>query len=313
MEKASANPIWYDRLLSVHARNDVKSMLYAGGADRMFLELPTLSDDAFQSIIADYGAARGRQISGKDQEEILAYCKKIERREGQGSRPRPLILLFVVDAWTQGKDYRSWNVQELLLRIIERYQEHWKTALCGGSEEVFCSFQRLLLYATATGGWKIESKLPEYLQKDFETVKKFCGMKKNLRKLFRDVNEKLGWDDILSPLEPDLIGELFVLDYLEHSFESAEMVEAFQQNPKYIEFLSRCIEDYADAEGIAQLFDNGLERLMNENLVHKIPMGYTFLLRILILYQKKENALVTLDYLRKWLWRDKMGKMKASC
>ncbi len=308
LEKASANPIWYDRLLSVHARDDVKSMLYTGGADRMFLELPTLSDDAFKSIIADYGAARGRQISGKDQEEILAYCKKIERREGQGSRPRPLILLFVVDAWTQGKDYRRWNVQELLLRIIERYQEHWKTALCGGKEEVFSALQRLLLYATATGGWMIESKLPEYLQRDFVTVKKFCGTKNNLRQLFLDVNEKFGWDGVLSPLEPDLIGELFVLNYLDRSFESVEMVGAFQQIPKYIEFLSRCIEDYADAEGIAQLFDNGLERLINENLIYKFSMGYACLLSILILHQKKENALATSDYLRKLALEGQYGE-----
>ena len=60
-------------------------------------------------------------------------------------------------------------------------------------------------------------------------------------------------------------------------------------------------------EGIAQLFDNGLDRLINENLIHKFSMGYAFMLSILILHQKKENALATSDYLRKLALEGRYG------
>lgn len=47
--------------------------------------------------------------------------------------------------------------------------------------------------------------------------------------LLRSVNEKFEWDGILSPLEPDLIRELFVLEYLQNAFEAEKMIEHFIQ------------------------------------------------------------------------------------
>lgn len=63
--------------------------------------------------------------------------------------------------------------------------------------------ERLLVYATATGGWRINDPLPGYLQKDIASVKEFCAKRDKLDQLFRSVNEKFEWDGILSPLEPD--------------------------------------------------------------------------------------------------------------
>ncbi|MDE6852285.1 MAG: hypothetical protein K2J67_07325, partial [Lachnospiraceae bacterium] len=296
-EKALTNPMWYERMLAVHSHDDIRAMRYTARGNTGFLELPTLSDDAFKQIITDYAEAANKRLSERDQEEILDYCKTIEQN-GQGvSRPRPLILLFIVDAWEQEGEHRRWNIQELLLRIIGRYKEHWKTTLCAGDQSVFLAVQRLLIYATATGGWKTKDPLPEYLQKDYLAVKNFCVTQNKLKQLFRSINEKSSWDDILSPLEPDLIGELFVLDYLQNTTEYQEMITAFHTNSRYWLFIFRCIVDYADVDEYADLFGNGLKEVLAESLIKESPEFYALLLRGLIGKQNKDNALDSLAYL----------------
>ena len=296
-EKIFANPMWYERLLAIHSNEDIQTMLYMAGNDAMFLELPTLSDDAFKSIMADYANQKAKSLSVQEQEEILAYCKRIEKSEQGVCRPRPLILLFIVDAWVNEEKYYKWNIQQLLLKIIKRYREHWKNTLCGENKEVSMALERLVIYATAVGGWELGKPLPEFLQKDYLTLREFCTSPQKLNQLFRSVNEKDVWDGMLSPLEPDLIGELFVLDYLQDSFESEQMIAAFNENPKYMVFLFRCIIDYAEVDVYSELFDNGLKKLLKEKQIRKMPEIYARLLAVLANEQKQEKAVVTLKYL----------------
>ena len=46
----------------------------------------------------------------------------------------------------------------------------------------------------------------------------------------------------------NLIGELFVLEYLQNAFEAEKMIEAFHTSKKYLLFLYQSIEDYADVD-----------------------------------------------------------------
>ena len=296
-EKIFANPMWYERLLAIHSNEDIQTTLYMAGNDAMFLELPTLSDDAFKSIMADYANQKAKSLSVQEQEKILAYCKRIEKSEQGVCRPRPLILLFIVDAWVNEEKYYKWNIQQLLLKIIKRYREHWKNTLCGENKEVSMALERLVIYATAVGGWELGKPLPEFLQKDYLTLREFCTSPQKLNQLFRSVNEKDVWDGMLSPLEPDLIGELLVLDYLQDSFESEQMIAAFNKNSKYMVFLFRCIIDYAEVDAYSELFDNGLKKLLKEKQIRKMPEIYARLLAVLANEQKQEKAVVTLKYL----------------
>ena len=299
-EKIVINPMWYEQLLSVHSNDDIRSMLYTADKDSAFLELPVLSDKALKQIIIDFAKAEQKVLSEEDQKQILEYCKKIEKDDQGACRPRPLILLFIVDAWDPQDKHHRWDIQELLLKIIHRYKKHWETVLCQGNKNVYMAVERLLIYATATGGWKIKDPLPEYLQKDLTVVKEFCMTRDKLDQLFRSVNEKFEWDGILSPLEPDLIGELFVLEYLQNDFEAEKMVEAFHTSKKYLLFLFRSIQDYADVDKYADLFSDGLKTLLKESLIRKIPELYAGLLVNLSAVQKEEYARETLEHLEKF-------------
>lgn len=298
-EKIVTNPMWYEQLLLVHSNDDIRSMLYIQDKDSAFLELPVLPDEALKQIIEDFAKVKQKILSEDDKEQILEYCKKIEKNDQGICRPRPLILLFIVDAWDPEEKHHRWDIPELLLKIIHRYKKHWETVLCEGDKNVYRSVERLLIYATATGGWKIKDSLPEYLQKDFDSIKEFCTKRDKLDQLFRSVNEKFEWDGILSPLEPDLIGELFVLEYLQNDFEPEKMIEAFNRNKKYLLFLFRSIEDFADVDKYADLFSDGLKALLKDGLKRKIPELYAGLLLNLTAMQKEEYAKVTIEHLEK--------------
>ena len=296
-EKIVINPMWYEQLLSVHSNDDIRSMLYTADKDTAFLELPVLSDEALKQIIGDFAKAKQKVLSVEDQKQILEYCKEIEKNDQGACRPRPLILLFIVDAWDPQDKHHRWDIQELLLKIIHRYKKHWETVLCQGNKKVYMAVKRLLVYATATGGWRINDPLPGYLQKDLTVVKEFYTERDKLDQLFRSVNEKFEWDGILSPLEPDLIGELFVLEYLQNAFEAEKMVEAFHTSKKYLLFLFRSIQDYADVDKYADLFSDGLKVLLKESLVREMPEFYAVLLLNATYIQKEEYAKVTLEHL----------------
>ncbi|MCI8363607.1 MAG: hypothetical protein HFG34_01455, partial [Eubacterium sp.] len=298
-EKTEVNPMWYEQLLVVHSSDDIRAMLYTADKDSAFLELPVLPDEALKQIIQDYAEATRKVLSEDDRQQILEYCKKIEKNQQGTCRPRPLILLFIVDAWDPEDKHHRWDIQELLLKIIHRYKKHWETVLCKGNKNVYRAVERLLVYATATGGWRIKDPLPEYLQKDLAAVEEFCIKRDKLDQLFRSVNEKFEWDGILSPLEPDLIGELFVLEYLQNAFEAEKMIEAFNTSKKYLLFLFRSIVDYADVDQYASLFSDGLEVLLKESLVREIPELYAGVLLYLTAVQKEEYARVTLEHLEK--------------
>lgn len=296
-EKIVINPMWYEQLLSVHSNDDIRSMLYTADKDTAFLELPVLSDEALKQIIGDFAKAEQKVLSEEDQEQILEYCKRIEKNQQGACRPRPLILLFIVDAWDPQDKHHRWDIQELLLKIIRRYKNHWETVLCQRNKNVYRAVERLLVYATATGGWRINDPLPGYLQKDLTVVKEFYTERDKLDQLFRSVNEKFEWDGILSPLEPDLIGELFVLEYLQNAFETEKMIEAFHTSKKYLLFLFRSIQDYADVDKYADLFSDGLKVLLKESLVREMPEFYAGLLVNLTAMQKEEYAKITLEHL----------------
>ena len=296
-EKIVINPMWYEQLLSVHSNDDIRSMLYTADKDTAFLELPVLSDKALRQIIKDFAKAEQKVLSEEDQKQILKYCKKIEKNDQGACRPRPLILLFIVDAWDPEDKHHRWDIQELLVKIIHRYKKHWETVLCQGNKNVYMAVERLLVYATATGGWKIQDPLPEYLQKDLTVVKEFCMTQNKLDQLFQSINEKFEWDGILSPLEPDLIGELFVLEYLQNAFETEKMIEVFHTSEKYLLFLFRSIQDYAGVDKYADLFSDGLKVLLKESLVREMPEFYAVLLLKATYIQKEEYAKITLEHL----------------
>jgi len=294
-----SHPLWYDRMISVRSSEDIKAVLFPVDKDKPFMELPRLEDDDLKNIMSDYAKLNNRQISSERKKMMLAYCSYIEKEGQRKSGVRPLIALFVVDAWLNNDDYRKWNLEQLLERLVNKYTKHWKSVLCANNSEIYKALERLLIFATATGGWYTLEKLPSSFDADLGILKGRFDLSE-LNDRFRELNEKFMWDGILSPLEPDLVGEYLVLQNLKNTYpaERNTIVSSFGLNFNYFAFLGRCIDDYAKADSFSELFENAMNLLLPKSLVDEHPITASILLFNLTYEQNEIEGAKTIEKLR---------------
>jgi hypothetical protein len=101
-------PYWYDRLLSsTHFREDIKRLI-------SFSELNPLTTDDLGLMLDKYAKSKSRSFTKDQKTRILSYCASIEKSE---KVIRPLIALFVADAWLDDTTYNHWNLEQLLKNV----------------------------------------------------------------------------------------------------------------------------------------------------------------------------------------------------
>ena len=268
-------PYWYDRLL-----NSINSV--ASIKDRIsFLELDSLTSADLENMLDDYAKSKRKEFTSEQKKAILSYCSSIEKVGERVKGVRPLIALFVADAWINNESYGKWDLDELLNQLIERYRRHWEKTFCGNDCVTRMLLEKLLVYATATGGWTFSDKanLPGSLKKPLSQLQAKFLEKSELQKVLQGLNEKTTWDGILFPMEPDLIGEFLVLNYVQNSeYEPQSLVSAFEQKVEYLSFLARCINDYATVPRFKNLFENAMSSLISVDLLNKYPLPCAWLL-----------------------------------
>ena len=279
-------PLWYKRMLDVRSCDDVKAMLYQFDTASPFLYLIGLEDDDLLKIMDDYVRTNEREITQDRLKGVLSYCRHTVEQGRLGVRP--LIALFVIDAWLNNEEYRSWNLGQLLEKLINRYIKQWKDGLCNGDEKIYKSLENLIVFATASGGWDTLDSLPQLFKSDLLTLQDKYDVSE-LNERFREVNEKITWDGILSPLEPDLVGEFFVLHKMlkSHPNKRLDMVNAFITNYDYFTFVDRCANDYSMSDMFKGLFGNAMETLLPSHAIDNHPMTKSILLFNLLLNQEK--------------------------
>ena len=178
---------------------------------------------------------------------------------------RPLFVIFSLYAIaTTGWDgVRRWNRDELVRFILKREFDLWQTTLLGDSEDpskrdCFEQHINLVTFATIAGRQK----------KDLSQLLREYGVPSPPRQLpdwLRVITGYAGEFDIdtVAPVEPDLLGELFVLERLAGEFgvdsnrdipktTTKRILDiAFaRQHWQTIDFIKRCVNDFADHTSI---------------------------------------------------------------
>jgi hypothetical protein len=169
-----------------------------------------------------------------DKVETLAALKKID------PECRPLFGYFMADAIAAGRDVRHFDAGQLLEQVIERGREsYWKPAGAAAIEE------RLLAIATMTGGLPISllEDVPYKLLPSWDIDRHPA--------IFRAMTGHAAGENI-APLEPDILGEHFVLGCLEkENLSDANRTRlcelAWRFNPGgMVQFMLRAHRDIAD-------------------------------------------------------------------
>ena len=205
------------------------------------LALEPLDDDALWRII-DFLVREAGQPS-PDQASTLAGLKAVD------PSGRPLFAAFFADALANNREPRDWDRTALIKDVLQREDEkYWQPARVTEKDK------NLLALATMTGGMELD-RLPTIETGD---------LLPNTRELSPDRYRVLSGQpatDELAPLEPDILGELFVLEHLKpaHRLDQsrAETLRraAWECSPLgMFQFLSRAAMDFPDHE-VLRLLD----------------------------------------------------------
>ncbi|MCD8352858.1 MAG: ATP-binding protein [Clostridiales bacterium] len=236
------------------------------------IELRGLRNDALEGMVKDYALSIGKAEKLTD-DKLTLVLEKAREIDQSNPVPRPLITLFIADAILKEKEPQQWDLTALEKYIINRYREHWKYSVCKCIEKgkkkrkkLYNALQQVLVYATAVGGWDL-TELPRPLE--IASQRLLDSGWKVLEPLVCAVNENTTVQKWLAPLEPDLVGECYVLDYLNNLYHNSQYCgEAtltgwvqllWKQEWNFAVFLDRCIHNYCNEERFQALFQNGME------------------------------------------------------
>ena len=166
---------------------------------------------------------------------------------------RPLFAAYFAEAVAKGGCGRECSRESLLLDVIRREEKKfWKP--CGVTEKDLA----LLALATMIGGISTENNftLPECVT-PFQELIHAKNRFKALNCMVVEDPETSQKIQVLPPWEPDLVGELFVLDFLKDDVDTGvnryrrDMLNAAWDNASFATatFLDRCRQDYFDHTG----------------------------------------------------------------
>ncbi|GHU78248.1 hypothetical protein AGMMS49992_28420 [Clostridia bacterium] len=209
-----------------------------------FLELKQITADCLGSLINDYIIANypDKRISFNEVEKIIEYASKGLALDE--NRQSPLVVLLITDAYVSGQDFRKWNLALLVQNYVERLTENWLVSLCDNDIALYKSLLKLLVFATAVDGFSINDEIPNMYSSDIIrlTENQLCK---------RIIDGATGFaNEIIHAIEPDIVGEFIVLNYLDHLVvhrAKLELVESFYSRPlAFSDFIARCIDEFAD-------------------------------------------------------------------
>jgi hypothetical protein len=185
-----------------------------------------LDPDDTWKIICTFGKDKAIAMQS---DQILKELTKID------SLCRPLYAAMLGDAIGAGRSHRQWDEKAILEDILQREEKKfWEPA---GIEK---EDKDVLALATMAGGIDRESNLPagitEMVKKDKFSLERYCLMSAGSTATF------------LRPLEPDIIGEKFVLEHLgpnnAYRDEINEMAWVLSAE-KMQSFLLRTLDDFS--------------------------------------------------------------------
>ena len=286
-DPAKLQPQWYQDLLgnSTQARI-IKQLCYKPFTDTFALKLSALNDAELIGMIVDYAKITSRRVlSAAEQEIVLQWAKEIDRKYSQ---PRPLVVLMTTDAVLAGKTGKQWSVEKLLEYILNRDEQHWKTVICENNSDLYRAVLDVLAYATATGGWQLMEDLARPLKERIEQLRSLDASK--LETLISALNQNSTVSQLL-PLEPDLIGEYFVLrrwsEQKYNRFGLATLFSLLWQKPfEFAIFLDRCINDYLKSREFQWLFQNSMEILQP---IEEFPLAILYFAMLLVNLSSKQQ------------------------
>ena len=212
-----------------------------------------------------------RALTGQNRQEIYERVCSFHH-QGQGGSP--LYTILTTDAFLNEVPLTTLDANKLMEYVLNRDEQYWEDTICGGDGELYRCFREMLVYATATGGWAF-TPLGEPLTEEADHLRKISQQGKTTvwEKFSQIVTQNDKGNPVLKPLEPDLIGEYFVLNFLRDQVADeryqARIRLFWEQLWPYYSFLFRCVDSYLPQQAFQELLseDKSVFWIRAENIV----------------------------------------------
>ncbi|MEV8325746.1 tetratricopeptide repeat protein [Kitasatospora sp. NPDC056731] len=236
LERAASGS-WWENVQRLHRYSE--SLEIANCRYALARPMSGLHDEEIERIVDGVARSRGRILSRADREDILEHSKKID------SYGRPLFAVIAAIDWMDSSEHQGTR-DEVLKQVLVRTEAQLANAI---AEPAFTrQAKNLLCYATSIGGISFDS----YAQ-DFGNLQE--------RILPDPFNPPIAapLEAFLAGIEPDILGELFVLERL-NSEEPAPastkiLIEAaWRTHPEaYCAFVERVASDHTEHRHLGSL------------------------------------------------------------
>ncbi len=202
-------------------------------------------------MVSDYARIIGKNLSLQDQDMIINLSQDLINQ----SRLSPLLVLLVADGYLRDGNISSWNTEVIFDFIVSRYKKYWMN-LCHNDTKLLKALSELLVYSTINGEVNItESVLP----KPFDSAIAYINEKMDydeFKNLLCFVNETDNFNGVLYPLEPDIIGESFVLQFIHDHWHNKNYIMSLLTDTDHsIHFFARCCMDFNESSIYKEVID----------------------------------------------------------
>ena len=238
------------------------------------LNLSAINDtEALYNIIDDFTVVKvkGEQKLDKSKkDEIIDFVrnKLCQTEKDSHFADRCIFILFTTDAVLSGKDIKNWDTAKLLENYLKRFERILPNA------NNMRNHKQLLAFATAVGGIDIgnckNDVFAPYIKKlenDFSNDDDLCDAIKTLC-------EKEVADTLITPLQPDLVGEynfiyeMQCISRVRRNNNQKELLKTFLSK-NYIDyfctFMERCYADWYNEEYLSTLTDMIIDIIIEMN------------------------------------------------
>ena len=303
----SAIETWYQKIFNCQDFDGKKNFEYKNEPNKSNkpLNLSAINDtEALYNIIDDFTVnvkGEKQKLNNSKKDEIIDFVrnKLCQTEKDSHFADRCIFILFTTDAVLSGKDIKNWDTAKLLENYLKRFERILPNA------NNMRNHKQLLAFATAVGGIDIGNckndvfaPYIEKLENDFSNDDDLCDAIKTLC-------EKEVADTLITPLQPDLVGEynfiyeMQCISRVRRNNNQKELLKTFLSTD-YIDyfctFMERCYADWYNEEYLSTLTDmiiNIIIEMDDEN----IAFQYSKVL-FTITYNVNDYTVI-LDYVEK--------------
>lgn len=226
VEREASGKWWDDFIPSKREGLAIKEAQFADP-----LALAPLTEDDIWSTIHYILDRKKANIPNK--EETINQIRQID------PELRPLYAALCAEALAIEGNIRGWEKTKLLDWILSREErEFWRPAGITEFDKSLLCFATMINGIPYSNSQSLGNIIPKSL---FE-----LGIKQFDKKRYEIISNQ-GNNETLMPLEPDIVGEYFVLRFLANDSSLADDFNSFAWNnylPVYWEFLNKCGEDF---------------------------------------------------------------------